>query len=342
MRSIKQIGDIKGKIVIVRVDFNVLIKNGVVEDDFRIKQTLPTIDFLKEKEAKIILISHRTEKGASLHPVADYLKIKLVSDFKLGAMENGEVVLLENLRNFIGEESNNDEFSKKLAKLGDIYVNDDFGTSHREHASIIGITKYLPSFMGLLFEKEFKNLSAVFKPQHPFLLILGGVKFKTKLSVLNKFSNIADEIFVGGALANNFLKAGGFDIKESIFDPEVDIQKFLNEKKIILPTDFLWHENKILDVGPETINNLKNLVSRAQFVLWNGPLGNYENGFDKGTLELAKIISESKAQSIIGGGDTVAAVKKVGSEKFSFVSTAGGAMLEFLANGTLPGIKALE
>jgi phosphoglycerate kinase len=320
MRSIKNI-NVKGKRVLVRVDFNVPIKNGKVEDDFRIKKTLPTINLLKKKGAKIILISHFTDgRARSLRPIAKYLKIKFAPDLNPGEIKNGEIVLLENIRNYSGEEKNDPKFAKKLAAMGDIYVNDAFSVSHRPHASIIGITKYLPSYMGLLFEEEFKNLSAAFKPKHPFLLILGGIKFETKLGVVNKFLRVADKIFIGGALVVRALQ-----------------MPVARNPKIIFPIG----DPAALDANAETLEILKKIIKKSKFILWNGPLGNYEKGFTKGTLELAKIIAKSGAVSIIGGGDTIAAIKKIGLNHFSFVSTAGGAMLEFLAHGTLPGVEAL-
>jgi len=350
--SIKNI-NVKGKRVILRVDFNVPVEKGKVEDDFRIKRTLPTIKFLKKKGARIILISHVTDgRTKSLKPMAQYLKVKFLPDKKIdlikrkiNKIKNGEVVLLENIRIHQGEEKNDKKFARQLAELGDIYINEAFSVSHREHASIIGVTKYLPSYMGLLFEDELKNLSVVFKSKHPFLLILGGIKFKTKLGVLNKFVAIADKIFIGGALANNFFKIQGKDVGESIIDESVDVGKYLGNKKIVLPIDVVFKNNKILDAGAKTIKLLSGLTKQSKFVLWNGPLGDFEKkGFEKGTQELAKLIANSNTQSIIGGGDTVAAVRKFGIplRKFSFVSTAGGAMLEFLAKGTLSGIKALE
>ena len=315
MRSIKQIKDLKSKTVVLRVDFNVPIKNGEVEDDFRIRKALPTIKFLLKKGAKIILITHLGEDGsASLEPVIRRF-------WEISKLEKDKIEFFENVRKFPEEEKNDPVFAKKLSKMGDIYVNDAFSVSHREHASIIGIPKYLPSYMGLLFENEFKNLSVAFRPKHPFLLILGGVKFETKLGVLDKFLNIADKIFIGGALVVKALKI-----------------PVARNPKIIFPVG----DPTALDANAETLEILKKEVKKAKLILWNGPLGNYENGFTKGTIELAKIISQSKAFSIIGGGDTVAVAKKVGLKKFSFVSTAGGAILEFLSNGTLPGIKALE
>ena len=299
--------DLKGKKVLLRVDFNVPVKNGKIEDDFRIRQTMPTINFLKRKGAEIILLSH-----GNLKPVEKYLGMK----FALG-----------NLRNFPGEEKNDLEFAKKLAGLGDVYVNDAFSVSHREHASIVGLPKFLPHYAGLLFEKELKNLKSAFHPEHPFLLILGGIKFETKLGVVNKFLRLADKIFIGGALV---VKAMEMPIANSP----------AGEKKIIFPLG----DPAALDSNAQTLEILGEEIKKAKFILWNGPLGDYERGYAKGTKELARLIAKSKAKSIIGGGDTIAVVRKakISLNKFSFVSTAGGAMLEFLAKGTLPGIKALE
>ena len=320
--SIKNI-NVKGKKVLLRVDFNVPVKNGKVEDDFRIKQTLPTIKLLKQKGAKIILISHTTKKGGTLRPMAKYLKIKFIPDLKLSNIKNGEVVLLENIRNFNGEESNNPKFARQLAELGDIYINDAFSESHRKYASIVSISRYLPSYVGLLFEKEVKSLEAAFKPPHPFLLILGGIKFETKLGVLNKFLTIADKIFIGGALAVRAL--------------QMPVAK---NPKIIFPTG----DPAALDANAETLKILKEKIKKAKFILWNGPLGDYEKGFETGTIQIAKAIANSAAKSVIGGGDTIAVIRKakIPLNHFSFVSTAGGALLEFLAKGTLPGIEALK
>lgn len=351
LKSVKN-ANVKGKKVLLRVDFNVPIKNGKVMDDFRIKRTLPTIEFLRRKGAKIILLSHLTDgRAKSLRPVAKYLKINFISSVlgknveqKISKMKNGEVLLLENIRSDKREEKNNRKFAKKLADLGDIYVNDAFSASHRNHASVTGVPKYLPSYIGFLFEEEFKNLKDAFKPRHPFLFILGGIKFSTKLGLLEKFSAIADKIFIGGALANNFFWAKKINIGGSLLDKNIDIKKFLRNPKIILPIDVKKKNSVILDIGPLAIKELSLLIKESKFILWNGPLGSFEEkGFGKGTETAARLISQLGARSIIGGGDTIAAVKKAGIplKRFSFVSTAGGAMLEFLAKGTLPGIEAL-
>ncbi|MBU3926096.1 phosphoglycerate kinase [Patescibacteria group bacterium] len=348
--SIKNI-DVKNKRVIVRVDFNVLIEKGKVADDYRIKRTLPTINLLRKKGAKIILISHLTDgRAESLKPVAKYLKIKFLPDKnflvlrkKLKKLKNGEAILLSNIRLFKGEETNDNKLAKNLASLGDIYVNDAFGVSHRSHASLIAITKYLPSYAGLLFEEEIKHLAIAFKPPHPFLLILGGVKFGTKLGILEKFEKIADKIFIGGALANNFFWARNINVGDSVIDKHTDIKKYLRNPKIVVPIDVRKKGNKILDLGPLAIKQISQLIKNSKFILWNGPVGDFEEkGFDKGTIAIARLIAKSRAKSVVGGGDTVAAVRKVGLKKFTFVSTGGGAMLTFLDKGTLPGIEALK
>lgn len=358
LQSVKNI-EVKGKRVIVRVDFNVLAESGKIEEIYRIKRTLPTLRLLKGGGAKIIIVSHlSSKKGESLLPVAEYfnknikdLNIDFVRGFdwnaikeQISEMNEGEIIMLENLRNHEGEKANSEDFAKILAGLGDIYVNDAFSVSHRAHASIVGLPKFLPSCAGLLFEEEVNVLQSVFKPNHPFLLILGGIKFGSKLGVVDRFLEIADKIFIGGALANGFLSMKGEDIGESPRDENVDYDKYLANKKIFLPADVRKKYNKIYDFGPRSAELLGGLIKEAKFIVWNGPMGNIEEeSFDEGTKIVARAIIDSGATSIVGGGDTVAVIDNMGIlEKFSFVSTAGGAMLEFLANGSLHGIEALK
>ncbi len=374
MKTIKNIEHLKGVKALVRVDFNVPVANGVVTDDFRMRTALPTIDFLTGKGAKVILVSHMESKDGgnpSLEPVVIHLKklgravsfvkhFKVANEFIENEQKDGECVLLENLRIFEGEKANDDKFARELASLGDVFVNEAFSACHREHASIVGVPKYLPSYAGLQLEKEVENLSRAFNPTHPFLLILGGAKFETKLPLLEKFINIADSMFVGGALAHDFFKAKGFNIGKSIsFEDRVDLSGYLNNPKVEVPidvvtddretkaSDSLNDDDTIADAGTKTAELLKNKVSTAHFILWNGPLGVYEDGFKNATLELAKMIAErtesGNATSIVGGGDTIAAIEELNLQnKFTFISTGGGAMLEFLAKGSLPGIEALE
>ncbi|MCX6752670.1 MAG: phosphoglycerate kinase [Candidatus Nomurabacteria bacterium] len=354
MRSIREIKNIKGKTALLRVDFNVPIKNGEVEDDFRIRAALPTIKFLIKKGAKVVLITHLGKDGTeSLYPV-----IKRFFEISKIALE--KVTFFDNVRKFLGEMENDQAFAKKLSAMGDIYVNDAFSVSHREHASVVSLPKYLPSYAGFQLEEEVKNLSHAFKnPKHPFLFILGGAKFSTKMPLIKKYLELADQVFIGGALANDFLKAKGYEVGQSLVDDtNYGISRILENEKLILPVDVIVKSqdkliNKkanevgkdeiILDIGKETVENLAPLIKKAKLILWNGPLGKCEDGGEKSTEEILKLVSVSKAESIIGGGDTVALVSDMKMEKeFSFVSTGGGATLEFLANGTLLGIKALE
>ena len=374
MKTIRDIQFLEGVPVLVRVDFNVPIKNGEVAEGFRVRMALPTIDFLASKGAKIILMSH-IESNAdgsnpSLEPVAHYLGAKLghpvvfVKKYKdafaeIARLQSGGCILLENVRFFEGEKANDPKFAKELASLADIYVNDAFSVSHREHASVVGVPKLLPSYAGFQLEKEVLNLSRAFDPARPFLFILGGAKFETKLPLLEKFMLIADSVFVGGALANDFFKAKGYETGASLLSKgDVDLSIYLKNEKLSLPSDVvlqdrsvkspdaLAKEDKIFDSGPATVAALSNAIAGSKFVLWNGPLGMYEGGYTDATLALAKLIAEATSkhgvESIVGGGDTLAAISTLGNEdQFTFISTGGGAMLDFLAQGTLPGIEAL-
>lgn len=370
MRSIKEIKDIKGKTVLIRVDFNVPLKGGRVEDDFRIQKALPTIKFLQKKNAKIVLITHLGKGGETLLEVAEalskFIEVKFIPEIvgpkvfeAVSEMKNGDVVLLENLRNNKGEKECSKIFALELSKLADIYVNESFPVDHREDASIVLLPKLLPSYAGFQLEEEVKNLSKAFeKPKHPFLFILGGAKFSTKMPLIEKYLKLADHIFIGGALANDFLKAKGYEVGKSLVDEsDYDIKKILEDKKLILPVDVVVKSgdeliNKkanevgkheiILDIGEKTVQNLASVIEKSKFILWNGPLGKYEDGGAEATKKILKLVASSKAESLIGGGDTVALISELKMEKkFSFVSTGGGATLDFLANGTLPGIKAL-
>lgn len=344
MRSIKSIKSIsknlKGKTALVRVDFNVPIENGKVLDDFRIKASLPTIKFLLKKGAKIILITHLGKDGrASLEPVIKRF-------FAISKIAQNKVTFFDNIRKFSGEIKNDLVFAKKLATLGDIYINEAFPESHREVASIVLLPKLLPAYAGFQLEAEIKNLTRAFKKiKHPFLFILSGAKFSTKMPLIKKYLKLADYVFVGGALANNFMKAKGWDVGKSLVDEkEYNIKKILNNKKLILPSDFIVKDKAIIDIGKESVKNLAVLIKKSKLILLNGPLGKYEDKDGaEATKKILKLVANSKAESIIGGGDTVALVSKMKMQnKFSFVSTGGGATLDFLANGTLPGIKALE
>jgi phosphoglycerate kinase len=372
MRNIKQIKNLKGKRVLLRVDFNVPIKNGKVEDDFRIKKSLPTIKFLLKKGAKIVLISHLGKGGETLLPVAKalnkYIKAKFVPamigyavSLAIWQMKDGDVILLENLRNEKWEQDGDIGYAKTFKEWGDIYVNEAFSVSHRKDTSIILVPKLLPAYAGFQFEQEVKNLSHAFKnPKHPFLFILGGAKFSTKMPLIKKYLKTADFVFVGGALTSGFLKAKGYEIGKSLADEttDYDIGKILKNKKLVLPSDVLVdrgdelinkkadevkEDETILDIGQESVKSLTQLIKSSKMILMNGPLGKYEERGEKATEEVLKAIANAKAETVIGGGDTVALVSKMKLEKkFSFVSTGGGATLEFLSKGTLPGIEALK
>ena len=370
MRNIKLIKNLKGLTVLLRVDFNVPIVDGKVEDDFRIVKTLPTIKFLQKKGAKVVLIAHLGKGGESLAPVAKalniFIKTKFVPDIigveaqnAVKEMKNGEVLLLENLRNDAGEEENSKLFAMNLARLADIYVNEAFSVSHRKDASIVLLPELMPAYAGLQLEEEVKNLSHAFnKTLHPFLFILAGAKFSTKIPLIKKYLKLADHVFIGGALLNDFLKAEGLNVGKSLVDDEnYHLEKFLKNKKLILPTDVVVYadgklENKkvnhldkkdnILDVGSESVENLAPIIKKSKLIIWNGPLGKYEDGGGIATEKVLKLVASSKAKSIIGGGDTVSIISEMKMEdKFTFVSTGGGATLDFLVDGTLVGIKAL-
>jgi 3-phosphoglycerate kinase len=351
MRSIRELKNIKGKTALVRADFNVPISAGKIQDDFRIKAAMPTLKFLLAKGVKVIAMSHHSSATQSMKPVQKYLDKKF---------SKGKIILLENLRQNKGEEKNDQNFAKKLAKLGDFYVNEAFPVCHRVHASIVSVPKYLPSYAGFQLEKEVKNLSVAFKkPKHPFLFILGGAKFSTKMPLIKKYLKLADKIFIGGALMNDFIKAEGYEVGKSLVDSEnYGIEKIMKNKKLIIPGNVVVKNAKkmfmqkkvrdilksdaIVDVGKKSIQILAPIIKKSKLILWNGPIGKYEAGGAKGTKEVLKLVAKSRAESIIGGGDTVTLVSELKMEKkFSFVSTGGGATLDFLANGTLPGIKAL-
>ena len=337
MHSIRLVKSLKGKTVLLRADFNAPIKNGKVLDTTRIYAAYSTLRLLLRKGAeKIIILSHHSNPRQSLAPVRKILA-KNFSSFR--------VQLLENLRRNPGEEKNDLNFAKKLAKLGDIYVNEAFPDSHRIHASIVSLPKLLPAYAGLRLEMEVKNLSHAFKnPPRPFLFILGGAKFSTKLPLIKKFLKKADKIFVGGALANNFFKEMGMDIGKSLADRKnYDLKKLAQNPKIILPEDVVIKNEIISDIGLKATATLSKLIKKSKFILWNGPLGKYEIGYGGATGKVWKAVLRSRAQVVIGGGDTLAALPK--SRKLPariFISSGGGAMLEFLAKGTLPGIKVLK
>lgn len=361
--------ELKGKVVFTRVDFNVPVQEGKVMDDYRIVRALPTINFLRESGAKVLLFSHIETKNTepTLRPVHEYLsklfQLSFIGDClsdgtktAISSMMDGEVILFENIRRYEGEKKNDEEFSKQLAGLADMYVNDAFAVSHREHASVVGVPRFIPGYAGLLLSDEISHLSIGENTPHPFLFILGGAKFETKLPLIEKFIDMSDKVFVGGALVNDVLKAKGFEVGKSLVsDASIDISHIISNPKLVIPVDVMCgdgstklitevsKEDVIMDVGMQTLELLRGDIESAKYILWNGPLGNYEKGFKEGTINLSKMIGASDAESVVGGGDTLASIKELNLvDEFSFISTGGGAMLELLLKGTLPGIKALE
>lgn len=383
--------DVKGKRVFVRVDFNVpLNEQKEITDDTRIRAALPTIRYLTDQGAKVILGSHlgrpkgQVNEKYSLAPVAAKLgeilgkKVIFAKDCIgqetrniVDGMQEGDIVLLENLRFHPEEEKNDPDFSKELATLADIYVNDAFGTAHRAHASTAGIAALLPSAAGFLIEKEVEYLNkAVTKPVKPFVAIIGGAKVSDKIGVIENLLNMVDALVIGGGMANTFLKAQGHEMGKSLVEEDkLDLAKSTMEKasvkgvKLLLPVDLVVADqvsadahHKVVakdqvpggwaavDIGPESAKIFSEEIKKANTIVWNGPMGIFEmEPFAKGTETVAKAVGESEGISIVGGGDSVAAVKKMGvAQKISHISTGGGASLEYLEGKELPGIKALE
>ncbi len=400
MRTIRDY-NLKDKKVIIRCDFNVPIKEGIITDDNRIRESLKTIEFAINANAKVILMSHlgkvKTEQDKSansLEPVAKslskYLNKKVIfvdetrgekPEKAINNMENGDIVLIQNTRyediEDRKESTNNDELGKYWASLGDIFINDAFGTAHRSHASNVGIATYLPNGIGFLIEKELEILvPAIDNPKRPFTVILGGSKVSDKLAVIKNLVNIADYVLIGGGMANTFLSSIGINVGSSKTEtsneqPGEEYINYIgfckdmfenNKNKILLPTDVVVNnvfedtkgeikdiknvekDDLILDVGPKTIETFEKIISESNQVIWNGPMGVFEfDNYSKGTKRICEILSKNNGITIIGGGDSAAAAIKFGyKDSFTHISTGGGASLELLEGKNLPGIEIIE
>ena len=385
-KTVKDI-DVDGKRVLVRVDFNVPIRDGKVGDDTRIQAALPTIQYLLDHQAVIILCSHlgrpkgEVQPEYSLKPIADYLSDLLskpvrfaedcigpVAEQAASDLKPGDILLLENTRFHAGEKKNDPEMAKQLAALADVYVNDAFGSAHRAHASTEGVAHYLPGVAGFLMEKEILYLGqAIADPARPFIAILGGAKISDKIGVIRNLLDRADQVLIGGGMANTFFKAQGYPVGDSLVeDDSLETARELIEVPDIhlrLPIDVVigdrFDENakrkvmgmgpvpdgwRILDIGPETVKSFGKLISDAGTIAWNGPMGVFEfPKFSVGTYGVAEAVAKSGATTIIGGGDSVAAIKQAGlAEKITHISTGGGASLEMLEGKVLPGLAALQ
>ena len=345
----------KGTKVLVRADLNTPIQNGVVSDDFRIEKILPTLRYLKKKEAIVVVISH-IEKG-SLKPVCEemqkHISITFAADrSEISKMQDGDIVLLENLRLDDRETKCSDEFAKELAQGMDIFIFEAFGVAHRLHTSTSLVQKYLPTYSGFLFHQEIMSMKQLIDHPSPSLAVLGGAKVETKVPLLERLLNGYSSVFVGGVMANALLKARGFCVGKSVVEKCVIPSEILSNSSLILPSDVVVvrmrerilvpcesveQEDVIIDVGKESINNLSNVISEAKTILWNGPLGLYEEGGKDQSILLSSLVSNSRAVSVVGGGHTVSLLQENGrGGDWSHVSTGGGSMLHYLTHETFP------
>lgn len=370
LTSIAEKNDLQGTYVLLRASLNVPLKNGVVSNQFRIARALQTLHHLVEAGARVIVVAHiGRDPEETLKPVYDVLAQSLNINWcpvvrgsevmaARNALQDGQVVLLENVRSIPEEKANDAVFAQELAALADIYVNDAFAASHREHASIVGVPQYLPSYAGLNFVMEYEELQRTFTPDNPSLFVLGGAKFETKLPLVEKFLERYQHVFIGGALVHDVLRARGLSVGKSLTSAiDLSDSPIITHERLLVPIDVVVEgpqgirtttpddvqpDEIIYDAGPQTLNMLGLYAKGAKTILWNGPLGNYEKGFDTATIGLAKLVAASEGYSVVGGGDTIASIEEEGlSSQFGFLSTGGGAMLSYLEHETLPAIKAL-
>lgn len=354
---------LRGKIVLLRVDFNVENRR----DAYRLRASLPTINFILARGAKVVVLSHRgrpkpgimSQDSFTLRPLTSFLKknlgqeVAFLDSFDFPKLKkridrsSARIFLVENLRFLKGEAENDAKLSKALASLGDLYVNDAFAVSHRKNASVCGITRYLPPYAGLLLEKEINALNKIIgSKRRPLVAILGGAKVRDKLPVISRFLNKATSIILGGGIANTFAKANGLDVDGSLHEPGMvkTAKRLLGRKNIELPFDFVSERGRILDIGPISAARFSKIIKGARIVFWNGPLGFFEDRrFKKGSEAVARALAKSKAYSLVGGGETTQLIRDLRLEKkIDFLSTGGGAMIEYLAGKKLPGIEALQ
>lgn len=366
-------GELKGKRILLRSDFNLpLGTDGEVSDMYRLKQGWKTVQFLTDRGAKVIILTHigRDPKETNA-PVARAIKSFATTVYipdllgpaargAVSAMRDGETLLLENLRSDSREVENDESFARGLVSLAEIYVDDAFAVAHRVQASVVGIPKFLPSYAGLLMRDEVRELNQARTPDHPSFAILGGAKFETKAPLIKLLLEKYDHLFIIGALANDVFKARGLPVGVSLVSKELPGTEVLNHPHFIAPVDVTVERpdrqarvkkpedveagDKIVDIGPDSVKEIAPFIASAKFILWNGPAGLYEDGYTSWTLAIAELLAKSDAQKVIGGGDTIAAIEQSGipQEKMGFLSTGGGAMLEYLLKGTLPAIEALK
>lgn len=371
MKKITEAGDLRGKFVLLRASLNIPLQDGKIRNRFRLERALPTLRYLHEQGAKVLVVAHIGRKPEeTLKPVYSELEKYLPMHWgglittegfrqKKEMMQDGDILVAENLRQNRGEKNNDEDFVELLAFQADIYVNDAFAAAHREHASTFGVTKKLSAYAGLTLAEEVTELSKVTEPVSPSLFLLGGAKFDTKMPLVEKYLKIYDNVFIGGALANDVLKAQGYEIGKSLVsDISLEGVEFLTSKNLLLPIDVIVDgpdgrqskavdavtpEEKILDCGPMTIEMLATYIENAKTILWNGPFGAYEMGYTQSTEITARRVAASDAFTVVGGGDTVAAVEKLEiNDMFSFVSIGGGSMLTFLEHGTTSVIEQLK